>query len=416
MSRVVAGLDIGTNFIRVVIAKVDADQKPEVIGISKRPSPPEAFRQGGIVNIDDVSRVVREAVTEAEYEAGEEVSEVFTAIGGDRVESRNERGMCGVDTSERNRRLEITESTKQRAIKAARAINVAIDRKIIHIIPQEYVIDGISYRNPIGNIGNRLEVSVHLVSASQDAIATVEECILRSGYFNGGITLKTLAVANCVLNSDEMELGCVLIDLGAGTTDVMVLNKGSPVFTASVPLGQNLVTNDIAIIKNIPFQQAEKIKVESGCCFTELEGLEEEVVVPGVGGKGPELTTKFEIAQIIESRMTEIMKEVIKEVVRNSGLHTLGGGVILTGGGALMNGIIDLTQKLWHTNSVRVGCAGDYGFAKNLSYRDPDFATAMGIVLRNKTAKEPKKGRKPGEDKEKKSIFGKIGSGIKNLF
>ncbi|MBP5283718.1 MAG: cell division protein FtsA, partial [Treponema sp.] len=356
-----------------------------------------------------------EAITEAEYEAGEEVSEVFTAIGGDRVESRNERGMCGVDTSEKNRRLEITESTKQRAIKVARAINVAIDRKIIHIIPQEYVIDGISYRNPIGNIGNRLEVSVHLVSASQDAIATIEECVLRSGYYNGGITLKTLAVATCVLNSDEMEMGCVLIDLGAGTTDIMVLNKGAPVFTASVPLGQNLVTNDIAIIKGIPFQQAERIKVESGCCFTELDGLEEEVVVPGVGGKGPELTTKFEIAQIIESRMTEIMKEVIR-AVKNSGLVTLSGGIILTGGGALMNGIVDLTQKMWHTNAVRTGCAGDYGFARNLSYRNPDFATAMGIVIRNKAAKEPKKGRKNGEENEKKSLLGRFCTGFKNLF
>ncbi|MBP5251396.1 MAG: cell division protein FtsA [Treponema sp.] len=414
MSRVVAGLDIGTNFVRTVIAKIDADQNVEVIGVAKKPS--EGLRNGVIVNIDAASEVVKAVVSEAELEAGEEITEVFTAIGGSQVESLNSRGMCGVDTSEKNRRLEITESVKQRAIAAAKSIVVPIDRKLIHIIPQEYVIDGVPFKNPIGNLGNRLEVAAHLVTASETAMATIDQCIFRAGYLNGGVKLKTLAAAATALHTDEMELGTVLIDLGAGTTDIMVLNKEAPVFTASIPLGQNLVTNDIAVIKSIPFAQAEKIKLESGCCFTECDGLEENVIIPGVGGKGPELSTKYEIAQIIESRMEEIIKEVMKKVVKKSGLVTLGGGIVLTGGGAFMNGVVDLCQKMWKTSAVRTGCSGDYGFSRDQSYRDPDFATAMGLVLLNKNAKEPKHGKKVSDKDKNSGIFGKIVGGMKKFF
>lgn len=406
MSRVVAGLDIGTDTIRAVIGKIDDEQKIEVIGLARKKS--KGLRNGVIVNIDAASEVIKHVISEAELEAGEEIEEVFTAIGGNMVSSQNSRGMCGVDTTEKNRCLEITESVKQRAIKAAASVAVPLDRKQIHIIPQEYIIDDVSFKNPIGNLGNRLEVSAHLVSASKTAMATIDECIARSGYVSGGVKLKSLAAASSTVRSDEMELGAVLIDLGAGTTDIMVLNKGAPVYTSSIPMGQELVTNDISVIKNIPFDVAEEMKVNSGCCFSESDGLDEDIVIPAVGGKSPELFSRYELAQIMESRVEEIMKEVIRRVVRESKLVTLGGGIILTGGGALMNGIVDLTQKLWQTSSVRLGSTSAYGYAKDLSYHDPDFATVMGLIALNKNARRPKKTRKSSESGEKEGIIQKI--------
>lgn len=386
----VVGLDIGTCFIRVAIGELDADNNIEIIGLAKRPS--QGLRNGVIVNIDAAMNAIRETVEEADRAAGVEVTSVCTAIGGSQVESTNSTGQTGVDASGRNLRpMEIGESAKKRVIDVAKSIMIPLDKKLIHVIPQDYIIDGqAGYKNPIGIMGVRLEVSVHLVMASETAFANIQQCITRAGYNLDNVMLKTLAAAKSTLHSDEMDLGSILIDLGGGTTDVIVINNGAPVFTASIPVGGNLVTNDIAIVKGIPNAVAEKIKVESGSCWVFGSEENEEVIIPGVGGRPPEQTNRLELCQIIAPRMEEILTLVKKEVVRRSNLTKLSGSIVLTGGGALMPGVVELAQSVWKTSSVRIGCCSDMG-GVDKSYREPDFATVMGLVQFNNNSQDKKK-------------------------
>lgn len=412
MSEIIVGLDIGTCFIKVIIAE-SFDDHMEIIGVAKKPS--QGLRNGVIVNIDAAMNSIKETIEIAEQMAGVEVTSVFTAIGGAQIESLNSKGQIGVDSTGKRRSLEINENAKRRAIEAAKAIVIPLDKKLIHVIPQEYIIDGMAgYKTPIGIQGVRLEVQVHIVTASITAYSNIEQCIGRAGYdLNGVIMLKTLAAAVATVNNDEMELGSILIDMGGGTTDVMVLNKGSPVFTASIPVGGNLVTNDIAIVKGIPNAIAEKIKVESGCCWNTGVEETEEVIIPGIGGQPPELTTRYELCEIIQPRINEIFTMVKNEVVRRANLTKLNGSIVLTGGGALMPGVVEVAQSVFGTTAVRIGESSDYSGA-DISYREPEYATAVGLVLANKDRpaeeKSRKKQKKYDEDgkPKKQGLWGRI--------
>lgn len=405
MSNIIVGLDIGTCNIRVIIGEVDAENKIEVIGVAKRPS--QGLRNGVIVNIDAAMSVIKETIEAAELVAGVEVTSVYTAIGGAQVESLNSKGQIGVDSSGKGRTLEINENAKMRAIESAKAVVIPLDKKLIHVIPQEYIIDGLAgYENPVGIMGVRLEVKVHIVTASITAYSNIEQCVQRANYFiNGVIMLKTLAIASAVATKEEMDLGSIIIDLGGGTTDVMVLMNGAPVFTTSIPVGGNLVTNDIAIVKGISNSVAEKIKVESGCCWNTGSESDEEVIIPGVGGRPPEQTTRFELCEIIQPRMDEIFSMVKREVVRRAGLTKLSGSIILTGGGALMPGVVELAQSVFGTSAVRLGESPDLGGVDS-SYREPDFATVVGLITENKknvNLANTRKAKKSGADEKKAS-------------
>ena len=407
MSGIIVGLDIGTNNIRAVIGETNADNKIEIIGVAKRPS--QGLRNGVIVNIDAAMAAIKDTIEAAEQIAGVEVTSVFTAIGGAQVESLNSSGQIGIDQSGRGRSLEIPESAKSRAIDAAKAVVIPLDKKLLHVIPQDYIIDGVEgYKNPVGMMGVRLEVKVHIVTASVTAFSNIQQCIGRAGYFLNGVTLKTLAAAYATVHDDEMELGSILIDLGGGTTDVMVLNKSAPMFTASIPVGGNLVTNDIAIVKGIPTSAAEKIKLESGTCWITDSEAEEEVIIPGVGGRPPEQTTRYELCQIIQPRMDEILTMVKREVIRKSNITKLSGNIVLTGGGALMPGIVELAQNVFGTIAVRIGESADFG-GVDTSYREPDFATVVGLVMVNKGSDDADKGKRKNKHKEEDAGSGKTG-------
>ncbi len=390
MNSTIVGLDIGTSFIKVVIGEVDQDSKNlEVIGFSKFAS--SGLRNGNIVNIDAVTSSIKAAVEDAEQKAGLEVNSVYVSIGGSQVFSRNSNGVVGVDPRGRNTPMEISEEARQRAIISAKSVAIPFGNDLIHIIPQEYTIDGQKgIRNPIGMMGVRLEVNTHLVMLTKTANANIQQCIIRAGYQLNGLVLKTLAQAYAVVHDDEMELGSILIDLGGGTTDAMVLYKGAPIYTCSYDYGGISVTQDIASCKGIPFDAAEKIKIESGAAWLFGNEDKEEVIIPGVGGRGPESTDRVEIFNIIVARLEEIMKHIKHEIVANSGLSELNGSIILTGGGAMMNGIIEFTQYIWQTSSVRVACSPDFGGVSN-DYRNADYATAVGLLCANKNAEGKEK-------------------------
>lgn len=392
----IVGLDIGTSVIRVAIGEVDPETgNIQIAGTASRKS--AGLRNGVIVNIEDAKTAIKEAIDAAEQNAGAIVESVITAIGGAQIESQNSRGTVPVSSTNKSTK-EISRADVERVIECATTIKVPDDRDKLHVIPQNYIVDGIGgITDPIHRMGTRLEAEVHIVTASRTIIQNLRSCISRADYTLDGVMLKTLAQTQSVCHQDEMELGSILIDLGAGTTDVLVLMNGAPVGTASVPVGGNLVTNDIAVVTGIPVANAEKIKIESGCCwlpnFTAENDM--EVILPGVGGRAPEAMMQSQLCQIIQARMEQIFTMVKAAIVKNTNdsIKQLSGNIILTGGGAMMEGVVELAQNVFKTSSVRLGVPENLGGIEE-DYRRPDFATVIGLVLANKSLAQGKDNRR----------------------
>jgi cell division protein FtsA len=394
VSNIIVGLDVGTCNVRAVIGEVNDDGNVEIIGVAKKES--EGLRNGVIVNIEATMSVIKDAIEVAEQKAGYEVTSCVTGIGGVQIESMNSKGLVAVSTHGKADR-EINQSDVERVLEAANAVQIPMDRKMLHVIPQEYIIDGMrGFKDPIHNIGVRLEAEVHIVTASRTAIQNISSCIERAGYQLDRVMLKTLAATQAVMLEEERELGSILVDLGGGTTDVLVIIHDAPVCTASIPVGGNLVTNDIAIVKGISTATAEKLKIESGCCWLQAIDAEQEVIIPGVGGRDPELTTRAELCQIIQPRMEEIFTMVYDEVSHRTNLTQLSGNIILTGGGALMSGAVELAESVFNTSAVRIGLPEKLGGIEE-EYRSAEYATSVGLVLANKNIGSSIGGRRGGD-------------------
>ncbi|MCR5725661.1 MAG: cell division protein FtsA [Treponema sp.] len=381
MTDIIVGLDIGTSFVRAVIGEINEDNVIEIIGVAKKES--SGLRNGVIVNIEATMDCIKSVIEEAEQIAGYEVTSCITGIGGVQIESMNSKGVVAVSAHGKRDR-EITQADVERVLEAANAVQIPMDRKMLHVIPQEYIVDGNpGYKDPINMIAVRLEAEVHIVTASKTAIQNITSCVNRAGYQLDRVMLKTLACAEAVMHTEEKDLGSIIIDLGGGTTDVLVILHDAPICTASIPVGGNLVTNDIAIVKGVPTAIAERIKVESGCCWLDLLDKDEEVIIPGIAGREPEQTTRSELCQIIQPRMEEIFTMVREEVMHRASVKQLAGNIILTGGGAQMPGAVELAETVFGTSSVRVGFPGNFGGIEE-QYRTPEYATAVGLVTANK--------------------------------
>ncbi len=381
--RCIVGLDIGTSAIRVAIGEVDYDGNLNIVATASKKS--AGLRNGVIVNIEDAKDVIKDAIEAAEQEGGAIVTSVIASVGGKQIESENCRGVVPI-TSVKNNVRAVTEEDREKVIATATAINFPADREIIHVIPQDYLVDGIGrIPDPVNRLGFKLEAEVHIVTAARTIIQNMRSCVNRAGYELDGVMLKTLAEVQAVCHEDEMELGSIIIDLGAGTTDVIVLLKGAPISTASVEVGGNLVTNDIAIVTGIPVVAAEKIKIESGCCWLPGIEVDEDVILPGVGGRAPEVIGKKALCEIIQARMEGIFAMVKAAIIKNTNdsIKQLSGNIILTGAGANMEGIVELAQSVFKTSSVRIGIPENLGGIEE-KYRTPEFATAIGLVVANK--------------------------------
>ncbi|MBP3608360.1 MAG: cell division protein FtsA [Treponema sp.] len=414
MNRFVVGLDLGTNFVRVVIGEVSEEGVLEIIGTAKRPS--SGLRNGVIVNRENTMECIKSVIEEAEQNAGYEVVSCVTAIGGSQIESLNSTGLVAISSHGRGER-EITKSDVDRVLENATAIQIPMDRKILHLIPQNYIVDGQSdYKNPVNIIGVRLEAEVHIVTASKTSVQNLMACVERSGYQLDNVMLKTLACTSAVMCDEERELGSILIDLGGSTTDVLVIINDAPVLTVSIPVGGNLVTNDIAIVKGVSPVTAENLKIECGCCWIPMIDNDDEIIIPGVGGRNPEVTSKSELCQIIQPRMEEIFSMVRDEVIQRSNLTQLSGNIILTGGGAMMEGAVELAQEIFKTSAVRIGIPSDFGGLQE-EYRRADFATAIGLVLEQMkvNSKLNKKERRKDRDASKTSDKDFL-TGLKKIF
>lgn len=371
---VIVGLDIGTANVRAIVAEGGDDGRLAVTGVGRAAS--TGLRRGVVVNIEATLKAVSQAIEAAELMSGREVKSCHVGIAGAHIEAINSRGVVAVTGKGR----EITEEDVTRVIEAAKAVVIPMDREILHVIPQSYIVDdqkGI--KNPRDMIGVRLEAEVHIITGSVTCAQNLVNCVNRSGFAVDSLVLQSLASAKAVVSADERELGCLLIDMGAGTTDIFVYMEGSPYYASVIPAGGAQVTGDLSIMLSLPQEAAERIKLESGCCFGPMVEAGEEVIIPGVGGRPPRQIPRAELAAIMQPRMEEIFG-MVKERVEDMGyLPHLGGGIVLSGGAALTPGAAELASQVFRL-PVRIGLPnGLSGLAGDC--RSPEWSTAVGLVL-----------------------------------
>ena len=373
----IVGLDIGSTKVCAVIGEINEQGNLEITGIGASPS--SGLKKGVVVNIEATLRSVVSAIEEAEMMSGREVKSCWTGIGGSHIEGILSRGVVAVTGRNKGNR-EIGSDDIDRVMEAARAVVIPMDRQILEVIPQHYIVDdqhGI--RNPLDMIGVRLEAEVHIITCSGTGAQNIAKCVQRAGFAVNDLILQSLAAARAILTADEKESGVILIDLGGGTTDVLVYSDGAPYSTATIAAGGIQVTNDISILKNISTEMAEKIKLEAGCCWEPFLEGDDDIIVPGVGGRPPLAIPKSQILEIIRPRMEEIFKMVKEKYSKLTFNRPLGGGIVITGGGAQLLGAAELASEIFGL-PVRVGTPLPVGGMVE-EYRNPAYATAMGLVL-----------------------------------
>jgi len=373
----VVGLDIGTTKVCAVIGEIGGNGLLEITGVGTSPS--TGLRKGVVVNIEATLRSVSQAIEAAEMMSGREVHEAWTGIGGSHIDGINSRGVVAVTGRGRETR-EIGSDDIKRVLEAAQAVLIPMDRKLLEVIPQSYTVDdqkGI--QDPLNMIGVRLEAEVHIITCSTTGAQNLIKCVNRAGFRVKDLILETLAAGRAVLTREEKELGVALVDLGGGTTNVLVYSGGAPYSISTIPAGGTQVTGDISIMKNISQETAEKIKLEAGCCWEPFLEDDDEIIVPGVGGRAPQAIPRSQILAIIRPRMEETFKLVKEKIDKLSFSRPLAGGVVLTGGGSDLLGAADLAAQVFNL-PVRVGIPLPVGGLVE-DYRKAAFATAVGLAL-----------------------------------
>ncbi|MGH7897192.1 MAG: cell division protein FtsA [Candidatus Binatia bacterium] len=370
-SPLIVGLDIGTYKISAVVAEAGEDGV-EIVGIGTAPS--HGLRKGVVVNIEATVDSIRKAVAEAELMAGCEIHNVHTGIAGAHVKGFNSHGVVAVKATE------VSASDVERVLDAARAVALPMDRQVVHVLPQEFVVDdqdGI--KQPIGMAGVRLEAKVHIITASVTSTQNIVKCCERSGLHVSDLVLEPLASAEAVVTPEERELGVALVDIGGGTTDIVVFHNGAVKHTAVLPIGGNHLTNDIATGLRTPFAEAEKIKQRFGCALSNMVARQETIEVPSVGGRSPRVLSRHILAEIIEPRVEEIFALVAREMTRSGYEDVLASGVVVTGGSTVLEGVPELAEQVFHL-PVRLGVPFQVaGLVDVVS--SPMHSTSVGLIL-----------------------------------
>jgi len=398
-------IDVGTAKIGVLIGQKDEAGAMEVVG--KGLAPNRGTRRGNIVNVEATVEALRQATEEAEVMAGVEVSRAWVGIAGSDIRNVNSRGMVSVARRDR----EISRQDIDRVLEAAQSAALPSDREILHAIPQEFLVDeqgGIV--DPLGMLGSRLEVTLHLVTGNVTRTKTLLTCINRAGIEVVELVFEPLATADAVLSPDERELGALLIDLGAGTTEYALFMDGCIQHSAVLPVGAGHFTNDLAMVLRTPFAEAERIKVKKGCCLGSLVTGDEGVSVPTVAGGVPRVVPKRELAEILQPRAEELFELVRADLAKHGWDETLRGGVVLTGGGAQLDGLLEMSEQIFDS-AVRHGLpVGLRGLVDVIN--SPAWATASGILLYGLHAEE-RRGR--ARRRSGWTVKGMVGS-LKGMF
>ncbi len=373
-TRILTGLDIGTTKIAAIIAEIgETDEPPRLIGLGMVPS--EGLRRGVVVDLEKTVRAIAKAVSDAELMAGIKVDSVIAGLSGDHVRSINSHGVIAVTRSDR----EITSQDVERVIDAARAVAIPADREIIHVLPQEYIIDEqTGIKVPVGMSGVRLETEVHIVTAAATAVRNIYRAINRCELEVEALVLEALAASYALVSDEEQELGVAVIDLGGSKTDIAVFFDGSIRHTSTVPLGGKNVTNDIAIGLRTPIDQADDIKMAYGSAVPSMVNADEMISVPGIGGRGAREISRHVLASIIGPRMEEIFTLVQREVKKANYPDTLAAGVVLTGGGSLLPGSVELAEQIFDM-PVKIGIPRRFEGLSDM-IESPMHAVGVGLI------------------------------------
>ncbi|MEE8118355.1 MAG: cell division protein FtsA [Gammaproteobacteria bacterium] len=370
--NLIVGLDIGTSKVVAIVGEVKDGNEIEIIGIGTHPS--RGLKRGVVVNIESTVQSIQRAVEEAELMAGCQIHSVFAGIAGSHVRSLNSHGIVAI------RDKEVTAGDVERVIDAARAVAIPADQKILHILPQEFIIDNQDgIREPIGMSGVRLEAKVHIVTGALSAAQNIIKCVRRCGLEVDDIILEQLAGSFSVLTEDEKDLGVCIVDCGGGTTDIVVFTEGAIRHTAVIPIAGDQVTNDIAVALRTPTQYAEEIKVKYGCALSQLSSVEETIEVPSVGDRPPRRLARQTLSEVIEPRYEELFSLIQAELRRSGFEDLIAAGVVVTGGSSKMEGAVDLAEEVFHM-PVRLGYPS---YVSGLSevVRNPIHATGVGLLL-----------------------------------
>ena len=373
-TRILTGLDIGTTKTAAIIAEIDpGDEIPRLVGLGMVPS--EGIRRGVVVDLEKTVRSISKAISDAELMAGVDVEHVIAGMAGDHIRSINSHGVIAVSRSDN----EITENDVERVIDAARAVAIPADREIIHVLPQEYIIDEqTGIKVPVGMSGVRLEAEVHIVTAAATAVRNIYRAINRCELQVEAIVLESLASSYALLTDEEQELGVAVVDIGGGTADIAVYFDNSIRHTSIVALGGKNVTNDIAIGLRTPIEQAEEIKIKYGAAIPSLVDADEMISVPGVGTRSTRDISRNVLASIIGPRMEEILTLAHREIKKANYPETLAAGVVLAGGGSLLPGPIEMAEQIFDM-PVKLGIPRGFDGLTDMA-NSPIHATGIGLI------------------------------------
>ncbi len=368
----IVGLDIGTSKIVAMVAEVLPEGGINIVGMGSAQS--RGLKKGVVVNIEATVSAIQRALEDAELMSNCKINQVYTGIAGSHIRSINSHGMVPI------RDREVTHLDMERVIETARAVNISTDQQILHVLPQEYIIDGQEgVREPLGMSGVRLEVKVHIVTGAVSAAQNIVKCVRRCGLEVHDLVLQPLASSLAVLNDDEKDLGVCLVDIGGGTTDIAVFTRGAIQHTAVIPVAGDQITNDIAMTLRTPTREAEDLKIQHGIALRQLADAREMIEVPGIGERGPRMLSKQMLSEVIEPRVEELYSLVQAELRRSGFEEQVSSGLVLTGGSSQMRGMVELAEEVFHM-PVRVGTP-DYVGGLSERVRSPAYATGLGLLL-----------------------------------
>ena len=395
--NLVVGLDIGTSKVTALVAELGPDGALEVLGMGNHES--RGLKKGVVVNIESTVSGIQRALEEAELMADCKIVSAFTGIAGSHIRSFNSTGMVAVKDRE------VSAADVERALETAKAVNIPTDQQILHVLRQEFIIDGQEdVREPVGMSGVRLEVKVHIVTGAASATQNIVKCVRRCGLDVNDLILQPLASARAVLSADEMDLGVCLVDIGGGTTDLAIFTHGAIRHTAVIPIAGDQITNDIAMALRTPTADAEAIKMRHGVALRQLADPNEMIEVPGIGDRPPRVMSRQTLAEVIEPRAEELFS-LVQQVLRESGYEELlSSGIVLTGGSSMMQGMVELGEEIFHM-PVRVGVPRYTGGLADV-VRSPRYATAMGLLLEG--ASQLQQGRVSKQNGSVRAVFGRM--------
>ena len=371
-NNLIVGLDIGTSKVVAIVGEITVDGDIDIIGIGTQAS--RGLKKGVVVNIESTVQSIQRAVEEAELMAGCQIRSVYAGIAGSHIRSINSHGIVAI------KEKEVTAADVARVIDAAKAVAIPADQRILHVLPQEFVIDSSEgIRDPISMSGVRLEAKVHLVTGAMSAAQNIIKCVRRCGLEVDDIILEQLASSAAVLTEDEKELGVCLVDIGGGTTDIAVFSDGAIRHTAVIPIAGDQVTNDIAVALRTPTQYADDLKIKYACALRQLAAEDETIEVPSVGDREPRRLARQTLAEVVEPRYEELLSLVQAELRRSGFEEICAAGVVLTGGSAKMEGAIELAEEIFHM-PVRLGYPQHISGLVDV-VRNPIHSTGVGLLL-----------------------------------